>query len=219
MEIPSKARVLDIGGGPDWLPMYGHGDRLLDVMRNLHAAQLAQENPDIVYIVLDACIPRSEAKILSKELPNLYFVENRIVQPASLPFAAVSVERVEINHMWTPLTAVPTTTIEQEIKGIPGATDYLHVLKESCRILKSGGILSITEKEDRLKKARFILSRNSDLNLDGLFMQELGLDMDPGTQSLIKITNDSRSQFTNLAFKQGRTVYCLELIKKRNKIK
>lgn len=213
MEKASKYQVLDIGGGPDWLPNHGHGDWLLESMRNLRAARLARENPNTTYIVLDQYIPGPETEVLLRELPNLHFVEHKIANLTHLPFPNNSVERVEMNHMWTPLTAIPTEPGENEIKGIPGAADYLQVLRESCRVLKTGGILSITEKEDRLNKVRIILSKNSDLDLDGIFMQELGLDMAFETHNLTQVTYSDRSQYTKYALEQGVKVYCLELKK------
>ncbi len=213
METESKYQVLDIGGGPDWTPEYGHGAWLLRSMKDLRAAQLARENPNTTYIVLDQHIPEPEAEALMRELPNLHFVEHKMAKLASLPFPDASVKRVEMNHMWTPLTAMPTESIENEIKGIPGAADYLQVLKESCRVLKTGGTLSITEKEDRLQKIRRILSRNSYLDLDGIFMQELGLDMGSEIPNLTQVTSPDRSQFTKYALEQGVKVYCLELKK------
>src|SRR3989344_834652 len=214
METASKYQVLDIGGGPDWNPNLGHGDWLINVMRNLRTTELARKNPKILYIVLDINIPRPETQILLKELPNLRFIEYKITESIALPFSDMSVERVEMNHMWTPLTARPSYEMGSEIKGILGARDYLHVLKESCRVLKLGGILSITEKEDGLKNIRYILSKNRDLDLDGMFMQELGLSMNPETQTLTEVTDPNRSQFTYLTLKQGVKVYCLELTKK-----
>ncbi len=215
MITPEKHYFVDVGGGLDWLPGHGHGDWLLKEMKKLRTAQLAQENPHINYIVLDMGIPYEEAHTIHEELPNLHFVVHKIAHPTSFPFADASVERVEINHMWTPLTATPSKPFNEDIKGILGATDYLYVLKESCRILKPDGILSITEKKDRLEKIRYILSKSYyDLDLDGMWMGELGLDTDPEKQVLTQVTNPNRSQYTNLAFIQKEDVYCLELRKK-----
>lgn len=215
MENPEKHYMVDVGGGPDWWSLQGHGDWLLKEMKKLRTAQLAAENPHINYIVLDMGIPYLEAQTIHKELPNLHFVTHRIAQPSCIPFSDTSVERVEINHMWTPLTAIPSVVWNRDIKGISGATDYLYVLKQSCRILKSDGILSITEKKDRLQKIRYMLSKSFyDLDLDGMWMGELGLDYDPKKHVLTQITNPNRSMFTYLAFAQEEDVYCLELRKK-----
>lgn len=215
MEKTERHRILDIGGGPDWQPWLDHPDWLPEAMANLRVAQLAREDSDGIYIVLDKDIPRPEAETLLSELPNLYFVESELTQASQLSFAGASVDRIEMNHMWTPLTDMPRLVERQEIKGLPGAIDYLHALEESCRILKPGGILSITEKEDRLDRVRSLLSRDSYLELDGFFMHQLGLDTDTGAISLTEVTDSNRSQYTGRAIEsQKKKVYCLELVKK-----
>jgi hypothetical protein len=213
MEILKNQYVLDVGGGPDWLPTHGHGQWVLDSMRNLRTAQLAWENPHTTYIVIDQHIPKPEASSIHELLPNLHFVEARIAQPTCLPFTDASVDRVEINHMWTPLTATPSVPSNLEPKGISGGTDYFYTLREACRVLKSKGVLSLTEKQDRLKKIRYLLSRDSYLNLDGVLLFNLGLDLHEETQVLTKITNPNRSEYTHRAFTQEVDVYSLELRK------
>jgi hypothetical protein len=205
MNTPEKQLVVDVGGGPD---------RHLESMNTLRAVQLAQKNVQNRYIVLDGHIPHREASSLHGLFPNLHFVESKISTSGHIPFAGASVDGVEMNHMWTPLTAIPGVAVQEDIKGISGATDYVHVLRESCRILKSNGILSITEKEDRLQNIRSILSHDSYLDLDGMFMSDLGLDTDPKTQTITKITDANRSRYTQFAFKDGVAVYSLELRKR-----
>jgi hypothetical protein len=206
--------VVGVGGGADWLPAHGHGERMLDSIRNVRAAKLAQHNPQFNYIILDVSIPRPEANKIHAALPNLHFVEHKIAHPVFFPFADASVDRVEINHMWTLLTARPTVAPYEDIKGISGAADYMHVLREASRVLKQNGVLSITEKEDRLNKIRAILSRDKYLDLNGMFMSQLSFEKDPEKQELTRITEPHRSYYSQLAFAHEDVVYCLDLRKK-----
>lgn len=214
METTRSYRILDIGGGPEWNKTFGHGKEWLEDMRKLRAARLAREHPDNIYIVLDLHIPRAEAAFVQHELPNLHFMECNVLKSTHLPFVDGSIERVEMNHMWTPLTAIPTKKQNLDYKGILGASDYIQVLREVCRVITPGGILSITEKEDRLWNVRYLLSDTSDLDLDGMFMQELGLDGNIKTHHLIKVTDPDRSEYTKLALEAAANVYTLELRKK-----
>lgn len=206
METLKKHYVVDVGGGPDWLPTHGHGEWVLRSLRNIRAAKLAQENPHLNYIVIDHNIPHPEAKIIHNELPNLHFIRYKLEDATGIPLPNESVERVELNHMWTPLTFKLNCSQHGAVSGTTDQTDYLRTLEESCRILKSNGVLSLTEKADRLEKIRYFLTWS--------FISPLGLDTNPETQVLARITDPNRSDYTQLAFLQEENVYCLELRKK-----
>jgi len=198
--------VVDLGGGIDWLLGQGHGEWVLHDMRNIRAAKLARENPHLNYLVIDHNIPFAEAKIVHDELPNLHFIRSKLEDATGIPLSNESVERVEINHMWTPLTFTPGIRQQSDIERLSDTTNYLRTLKESCRILKSNGVLSLTEKADRLEKIRYFLTWS--------LISALGLNTNPETQVLAIITDPNRSDYTQLAFLQNVDVYCLELRKR-----
>lgn len=224
-----RYRFLDVGGGPGWSPASGHENELRRTMHNLRSAKLARENPKGRYIVFDRYIPRLEAKALSRELQNLYFIEGSIALDQYLPFPEASMDRVEMNFMWTPLASIQfprEEDFQESLIGIPGDNRYLHALREACRVLKPGGTLSITEKKGRLDLIRRILSHDSYLDLDGMWMDELGLDRDSETHKITKIFEITRTQYAQRAMEQQReattqkefdslTVCCLELKKKK----
>lgn len=218
MEKSDKKIMLDIGGGPEWDPSHSHSEWLVQLMDRLRAVQLARQDPKGIYVVLDIRIPKKEAAALIKEIPNLHFVEYKIAQNGHLPFADESIQCVEINHMWTPLTTTPAKEAENDLKGIPGALAYLSILEEASRVLIPGGALSITEKDDRLKKVRKMLSNDGYLDLDGLFMDKLGLDTDPKTQSIQEVLDKERSNYTNHALTEGVRVFTLKLKKSSHNV-
>lgn len=215
-----RYRFLDIGGGGDW----GVGfsvEAIAEDINNLRCVRLAKENPDIEYFIFDQYIPTAIIAKNTQGISNLQFVKGHLGTNHNIPFSNASMDRVEMSHMYTPLTAKPQSTylLEQDV------TLYLHPLAEACRVLKSGGTLVITEKQERLNRIRQLLSRDGRF-LDGFWMSELGLDT--GTNKLAKITDPNRTKYAKFSMKDQKsfeergdrkhaadyTVFSLELRKK-----
>ncbi len=187
MNNPEKRFIVDFGGGPDWQPGLGHGGPVMDSINNLRATKLAKENPTVNYVVLDMQIPRPEAQLFHKGYPNLHFIEHKMGQPVLFPFADNSVDRIEINHMWSALANEPE--------------EYVHALRESSRILKPRGVLAITEQRDNIGIICDVLHEHS------------FLDLDPTTQVTRPVTGPHRSYYSQLSFPND-VLYSYSLKKK-----
>src|SRR4030042_41599 len=102
-----KYRFLDIGGGGDWGGGIFYTPTLIEEIDNLRGVRLAEENPGNEYVIFDAniSIPRVAHRVAQKaqEIPNLHIVIGRIAITQYLPFKDVSMDRVEMSHMYTPL--------------------------------------------------------------------------------------------------------------------
>lgn len=153
MSINEKYRFLDIGGGPDML-----GD--FETMSNLRAVQLAKQNPQKEYIIFDIEVPQQAAKQLSHELSNLHFVQGKLDLRLKIPFEDDSVDEVEMNFMYTPLVYGHNSRIIIKPELL-----YEHVFRDACRILKPGGTVTITEKEERLRHIEKILNNHGYMDM------------------------------------------------------
>lgn len=222
-----KYQFLDIGGGPNEEPWFNTPD-IDDVMSNLRAVQLARQNPNGEYTVLDAYFPPPSIETISSELPNVHFVTHILSPESSIPFGNGSMDRVEMNFVFTPLTdQLPINKQQYYLIGFNPEL-YIHALEEACRVLKSGGTLAITEKSERLNKIKGLLSRGRWFDLDGYLMAKLGLDTSFGGRMITEVTDPTRTLFTEIAIGQQRVaqeqddrkratelkVFCLEIRKK-----
>ena len=182
-------------------------------MSNLRAVQLSKQNPQGEYIVFDRNIPHETSKQLSHDIPNLHFIQGILSPNLNIPFQDNSMDRVEMNFLYTPLT-------DPDGKGMPSRTNmsqqlgwnlfgtaytelYVHTLEEACRALKPGGILAITEKQQRLNWIKRLLSRDSWLDLDGSLMNKLGLDTGPSPcYTTEEIIDPTTTYYTERAIQQ-----------------
>ena len=149
-------------------------------------------------MVLDLNIPKPEAHTIHNEQQNVHFVEYNLSGAHPLPFSDVSMDSIEMNHIWTPLALGSAKTLTYYT---PEDTSvYYNVLIEACRVLVPGGILSITEKEDRFFQVHSMVN-------GGILKHWLN------THSITEVTDPGRTEFTRLAIADGIKVYTLELKK------
>lgn len=223
-----KYRFLDIGGGADWGAWKNDDQSLKDTLLNLRAVRLAQGNPDNEYIVFDAYIPEAVIQNAS-EITNLHFVPGILDKHTPLPFGNASMDRVEMNHIYTPLTM----EAEKDLWDIPIVFSlYLNALQEACLVLKPGGTLAITEKQVRLNQIERFLSdgRNTQVQAGlytGRWMRWLGLDI---FGQKTRVTDPNRTFWTQKSIKDQKyyeelgdretaedyAVYTLEFKKKKD---
>ena len=222
-------RFLDIGGGPDIF-------RDPEIMSDLRSVRLARENPQGEYIIFDFQIVPEQASALSSQIPNLHFIIGKIELARGLPLGDKSIDRVEMNFMWTPLTNSVLDKSEDESKkmhnsivyGRPFIDLYEEALREAVRVLKPGKTLAITEKHERMQRIRRLLSRDSWLDMDGFLISNLGLKYDWPNYKLVEMNDPNMTIYAQNAVNQreyakksGDTreaeellIYTLELYKK-----
>ncbi len=219
MEV-NKYRFLDIGGGAELYPGSDF-QTLVNNTNNLRAVRLAGENSDKEYIIFDLYIPKITARQKARELPNLHFVVGQIAAGSHIPFADASMDRVEMNHMFTPLNIDPRDGPKPLFRAeYPVLYDI--ALREASRVLKPGGVLSLTEKKERIDRILELLTHED--HYDWMMMERLRLGR--GRYSLVEVTDKNRTLFTSVAFREKQlskehgygdpdelTIFSLELTK------
>jgi tRNA G46 methylase TrmB len=167
MSLNEKYRFLDIGGGPD---MYDD----FETMSNLRAVQLAKQNPQKEYIVFDIEVPQQAAQQLSHDLSNLHFIQGKLDLSLKIPFEDNSIDEGEMNFMYTPLVY---GHLFNNNKVIETPKLYEHVFSEASRVLRPGGTLTITEKEERLRHIEKILTDQGNMDRQMSLRDRLGLTL------------------------------------------
>ncbi len=210
-------KTLDIGGGPDaegFMELTRQIERRYairpegfesarDSMRrqiqSLRTVQLALQNPDNQYFVLDPFLPTDLVKEQSTRTPNLHFVVGKKGGPdfwsssqvESLPFADESFDAVEMNFIFTPLKlkelaakhlvktiadmgAVYDDWAEERPSDISDAEHYFSTLQDAARTLNAGGNLYLLEKWQRIEWIKNMLNI-SDPDTPSPFLKEVEL--------------------------------------------
>jgi len=182
----NRYRFLDIGGGAEWENNEINQVSLEDDINSLRAVKLAKENPDKEYIVFDQFIPTNPITRKANETPNLHFVKG---ETEYLPFDDASIDRVEMNHMYAPLSMGEDKIRYSEVPD--DVTPYLNTLKEACRVLKPDGVLALTEKQERFHRIHRLLPSR---------MKRLGLNYKPQANKIV--TDPNRTIWTGIAMTQ-----------------
>jgi SAM-dependent methyltransferase len=224
-----RFHFLDIGGGPNEDSLWDRESPDIEsIMSNLRVVQLARQNPNGEYTVLDAYFPLRLIAKFSNQFPNVHFIQVELSPYSLIPLEGRSMDRVEMNFVFTPFTDQLPMVGSQHYSFGFNPQLYVHALEEACRVLKPGGTLAITEKRERLDKIKRLLSKDSWLDLDGYLMTTLGLDDTFGSWTESEVTNPTKTLFTEIAIEQQQTardegdekkvgklrVFCLELRKK-----
>ena len=178
-----KYCFLDIGGGSEWRPEV-LSIKSIDNISEPRAAKFARNNPNSECFIFDIYFPPQIAKQLTLEIPNLYLIQAKLEASTYIPFIQNSMDRVEMNHMFTPLSA--------------DIDLYRKALWEASRVLKLGGILSLTEKKERIDNILKILMIQSG-QYDTPLIEMLGMSPD---YTITEVTDKNRTLFTSLAFDQ-----------------
>lgn len=169
---------IDIGGGTDTpninSPSY-NPEQELRSMKNLRAVQLAVDDPEGTYVVVDPNIATDIAQDIRAEVPNVHWV---VGSGDRLPLREATATAVEINHLFYPLFMKDLEELEQQgedhekLKALfeerlqqlddPTTTlndfsDYFSMVTEAADALQPGGTLLLAEKKSNTDTVQRIL--------------------------------------------------------------